>query len=1054
VSRSDAVVPAVSVLCLFKDGGVGLYQVRRKHWIFNREHGHTETIFDCSFKPDNCDLLATGSFDGSIKVWRVDSLEAVSTVPNCRAIIYSVSWAPADLNCLVAGTSEGKVFIWDLTKGKVLQDFKGHKKNKVYCVAWNQKDSRRIVSVGESCTGLVHEVSGQQLQAYIHPEPLYGADWQDANTLATACRDGCIRVFNVLRSGSEPLTLLKGHSKKVFRVKWNPVMNDILCSGSDDCTVCVWSVSKAQCLSVLVGHTDNVRGLAWCPELPHLLVSGSWDRSIKVWDARSATCLDTVTEHGADIYGLSIHPGRPFLVASCSRDSTVRLWSMTWFVAPLQLRLLAGHPLQEVIASPEEVAAQQLNDVQLSDMQLRLSGARAQHLLALQTTTTSNNRETFQQHKLTRVIADVFAADVHVRNLWDLLSVVCFSAPVSSLSPHYRTSLVHHSHLASCSVAEAERQLQSSSVASAVRGEQQADLDALAVQFLESGALRQYCEATVRAGAWDRALAVAPAVSLPYWRSLLARYCDKLVSEESGSCVAYLTAAHDADRLLDYHLVRGDVKAAFRSCVAMSCVQPRNTQRAAEEERESRPCVSATPEVGEPLVSSRLQECAGVLAEWYLNRGSPVQASCALLAADHYSGCLLYLLRGHELELLLSAARMLLSSKVCPSSVLAPFIDTALTYLAHRALALNLPHVALDFALAHSKGVLGLTLQCCVVLSSDTLAKDALLARSDLPTFLRPPHGSSQQTGHPLLDSEPDDPLSTSADQQALADASGDLNVGLSARTCTSTDVTDEPPGVANTPITSDSTAQTSRVASSPVSGTEWTAGLNEEEVQQLRGIMAGLMSDGRDRAVQAALLSVTEAMQQMDLSSPRVWLLVQLLQACPVSLKATERGTDGVTATDSVRWSASILAVSAATGAVKASALEYFSIVSHLLTLARVYVERNKAQHGAVIESFVGTLQARLEERDGKRTAVDDTVLGVKVGKVLKSWTDKGATRVCGSHLPRHSRTCYVTRTSVKGPTYTIREGDAVLGLNEALMLAKVHPFSPVGSCSRLRPF
>ncbi|KAF2348756.1 WD40 repeat, partial [Trinorchestia longiramus] len=76
VSRSDAVVPAVSVLCLFKDGGVGLYQVRRKHWIFNREHGHTETIFDCSFKPDNCDLLATGSFDGSIKVWRVDSLEA------------------------------------------------------------------------------------------------------------------------------------------------------------------------------------------------------------------------------------------------------------------------------------------------------------------------------------------------------------------------------------------------------------------------------------------------------------------------------------------------------------------------------------------------------------------------------------------------------------------------------------------------------------------------------------------------------------------------------------------------------------------------------------------------------------------------------------------------------------------------------------------------------------------------------------------------------------------------------------------------------------------
>lgn len=35
---------------------------------------------------------------------------------------------------------------------QVLQDFKGHKKGKVYCVAWNQKDSRRIASVGEEFT--------------------------------------------------------------------------------------------------------------------------------------------------------------------------------------------------------------------------------------------------------------------------------------------------------------------------------------------------------------------------------------------------------------------------------------------------------------------------------------------------------------------------------------------------------------------------------------------------------------------------------------------------------------------------------------------------------------------------------------------------------------------------------------------------------------------------------------------------------------------------------------------------------------------------------------
>lgn len=42
--------------------------------------GHLETIFDCQFKPENCDLLATASFDGTVKVWNVDTMEAVSKI--------------------------------------------------------------------------------------------------------------------------------------------------------------------------------------------------------------------------------------------------------------------------------------------------------------------------------------------------------------------------------------------------------------------------------------------------------------------------------------------------------------------------------------------------------------------------------------------------------------------------------------------------------------------------------------------------------------------------------------------------------------------------------------------------------------------------------------------------------------------------------------------------------------------------------------------------------------------------------------------------------------
>ena len=59
-----------------------------------------------------------------------------------------MSWAPADLNCVVAATARNGAFIGDLSKGKVIQRYREHGANPVYCVAWNQKDSRLIASCG------------------------------------------------------------------------------------------------------------------------------------------------------------------------------------------------------------------------------------------------------------------------------------------------------------------------------------------------------------------------------------------------------------------------------------------------------------------------------------------------------------------------------------------------------------------------------------------------------------------------------------------------------------------------------------------------------------------------------------------------------------------------------------------------------------------------------------------------------------------------------------------------------------------------------------------
>ena len=40
--------------------------------------GHLETIFDCKFCPSNPNHLATASFDGTIKVWDIMTMQTVS----------------------------------------------------------------------------------------------------------------------------------------------------------------------------------------------------------------------------------------------------------------------------------------------------------------------------------------------------------------------------------------------------------------------------------------------------------------------------------------------------------------------------------------------------------------------------------------------------------------------------------------------------------------------------------------------------------------------------------------------------------------------------------------------------------------------------------------------------------------------------------------------------------------------------------------------------------------------------------------------------------------
>jgi WD40 repeat protein len=57
------------VVTAHKDGAISVFNVSTSRTEFSTESGHSETIFDLDYHPNEPNLLASCSYDGTIRVW-------------------------------------------------------------------------------------------------------------------------------------------------------------------------------------------------------------------------------------------------------------------------------------------------------------------------------------------------------------------------------------------------------------------------------------------------------------------------------------------------------------------------------------------------------------------------------------------------------------------------------------------------------------------------------------------------------------------------------------------------------------------------------------------------------------------------------------------------------------------------------------------------------------------------------------------------------------------------------------------------------------------------
>lgn len=74
---------------------------------------------------ENCNYIATGSSDKTVRLWDVQSGECVRIFIGHRSMVLSLAMSP-DGRYMASGDEDGTIMMWDLSSGRCVTPLVGH----------------------------------------------------------------------------------------------------------------------------------------------------------------------------------------------------------------------------------------------------------------------------------------------------------------------------------------------------------------------------------------------------------------------------------------------------------------------------------------------------------------------------------------------------------------------------------------------------------------------------------------------------------------------------------------------------------------------------------------------------------------------------------------------------------------------------------------------------------------------------------------------------------------------------------------------------------------
>ncbi|OIT00109.1 peroxisome biogenesis protein 7, partial [Nicotiana attenuata] len=212
--------------------------------------------------------------------------------------VLGLAWNKEYRNMLASASADQSVKVWDVNTRSCTVTMNDHT-DKVQAVAWNPFASQILLSGSFDHTVCLKDVrypshSGYKFPVSADVESL-AWDPHSEHSFVVSLENGTVTSFDIRAASSDsssatkPSFTIHAHDKAVSSMSFNPLVPNLLATGSTDKMVKLWDLSNNQpsCIASRNPKAGAVFSVSFSDDCPFFLAIGGSKGKLQLWDVSS-----------------------------------------------------------------------------------------------------------------------------------------------------------------------------------------------------------------------------------------------------------------------------------------------------------------------------------------------------------------------------------------------------------------------------------------------------------------------------------------------------------------------------------------------------------------------------------------------------------------------------------------------------------------------------------------------------------------------------------------------------------------------------------------------